>query len=137
MIVNGAADPDSQTAHQAYDRFLLCGPGAVLVSPSFSTGWDFKWDLAEWQILSKIAFPDTRGKVMQRRCADDRTYSNYIAAQDLQQSAGRIVRSEEDRGMTLIIDDSWSWFGSIASEFLAKSFKVRREDELPRPLEKL
>lgn len=137
IILNGAADPDSATARQSYERFLKAGPGAVLVSPSFSTGWDFRGSAAEWQIVAKIPFPDTRSKVMQARCADDRGYSNYLAAQELVQSCGRIVRSETDRGMTLLIDNSWEWFKGIASEHMPRWFKVRREECLPKPLEKL
>ena len=136
-ILNGAADPDSATARQSYERFLKAAPGAVLVSPSFSTGWDFAGRSAEYQIISKIAFPDTRSKVMQARTADDRGYGNYLAAQELVQSSGRIQRFDKDRGQTLLIDDSWSWFKGQASEYLPKWFNVRREEGLPKPLEKL
>lgn len=134
IVVNGAADPNSQTSRQAYDRFVLMGPGAILISPSFSTGWDFKGKIAEWQIISKIAFVDTRGPVMTRRKEDDPTYPNYLAAQDLVQSCGRVQRSETDKGVTFIVDDSWSWFRNQAEEFLPRWFKVRRETELPKPL---
>ena len=71
------------------------GPGAVLISPSFSTGWDFKGKIAEWQIVSKLAFVDTRKEkspVMHRRKEDDKTFPTYLAAQDLVQSCGRIQR---------------------------------------------
>lgn len=137
LILNGAADPDSANGREAYQKFLKAPAGSTLVSPSFSTGWDFPLQTAEWQVISKIAFPDARSKVMQTRIAKDRGYLNYLAAQDLVQGCGRIVRSDEDRGMTFLIDDQWTWFHGAAEEYLPKWFKVRREDSLPRPLPKI
>lgn len=137
IVVNGAADPNSQTSAQAYEQFKRKGPGAVLISPSFSTGWDFKGKAAEWQIISKLKMVDTRKEkspVMYRRKEDDPTYPNYLTAQDLVQSCGRVQRSETDRGTTYIVDDSWSWFRGLAEDFVPRWFKVRRETELPRPL---
>lgn len=132
--LNGAADPDSQSSREAYDKFVKMGPGAILISPSFSTGWDFAGKRAEWQIISKIAFVDTRSPVMARRKADDKTYPNYLAAQDLVQSCGRVQRSETDRGISFIIDDNCEWFLPMAKEFVPHWFRIRKETELPKPL---
>jgi Rad3-related DNA helicase len=137
LYLNGAADPDSGTARDAYERFMRAPSGSTLVSPSFSTGWDFKYKMAEWQIMAKIAFPDTRSKIMQVRCGLDKNYGNYMAAQDLQQGSGRIVREYDDRGATLLIDDNWKWFRGAASEHMSGWFKVRTERNLPAPLPKL
>jgi Rad3-related DNA helicase len=134
LVVNGAADPNSQNARQAYDQFCRMGPGSVLISPSFGTGWDFKGKLAEWQIISKLPLVDTRSPVMQRRVLDDPTYPDYLAAQELVQACGRINRTETDRGTTLIIDDSWVWFQHRAKEYFPRWFKVRTEETLPKPL---
>jgi|SRR5579859_1066569 len=136
VFVNGAADPESSTARQVYERFMASDRG-VLVSPSFSTGWDFPRQAAEWQIIAKIAFPDTRSKLMQARMERDPDYANYLAAQDLVQGSGRIVRSETDRGTSICIDDNISWFTRVASEHMPRWFKIRREEELPKPLPKL
>ena len=136
IILNGAADPDSATAMQAYDKFIDAPAGTAMISPSFSTGWDFPGRRAEWQIISKIAFPDSRGKVMQARTEADRTYPTYVAAQELVQGSGRVVRYETDRGMTLIIDDAWKWFKRLAEDFTPKWFSVRKEDALPKPLKR-
>jgi len=134
LVLNGAADPDSATGREAYDSFVRSGVGTSLISPSFSTGWDFPGRRAEFQIISKIAFPDTRSKVMQARVEKDPSYPNYLAAQELVQGCGRVVRSETDRGMTFLIDDNYSWFRGLASEFCPKWFNVRKETELPKPL---
>jgi Rad3-related DNA helicase len=137
LVLNGAADPDSQSARQAFEKFVNWLPASVLVSPSFSTGWDFAGKHAEYQIIAKLPIPDTRSKVMQARCERDPSYADYLAAQELVQSCGRVVRSAEDRGETILIDDSWSWFKRKAEQHMPKWFKVRREDELPAPLPKI
>lgn len=137
IVLNGAADPESQSARQAFERHVKGPIGSVLVSPSFSTGWDFAGKHAEYQIIAKLPIPDTRGKAMQARCERDRGYSDYLAAQELVQSCGRVVRSEKDRGETLLIDDGWTWFRAKAEPHMPKWFKVRREDELPPALPKL
>lgn len=138
VILNGAADlVDSQSARQAFEQHRRGAVDSKIVSPSFGTGWDFKRKLAEYQIIAKIPLPDTRSKIMQARIARDPTYPDYIAAQNLQQSVGRIIRDEDDRGETLIIDDSWSWFKTRAAGHFCKAFEARREEEVPRPTEVL
>jgi Rad3-related DNA helicase len=136
IILNGAADPESATATQAFEKFKCSPDGTALISPSFSTGWDFHGRLAEWQIISKIAFPDSRGKVMQARTEADKTYPIYVAGQELAQGSGRVVRSEVDRGATVIVDDSWKWFRHMVSEFIPRWFGVRKEDHLPKPMKR-
>lgn len=130
-------DPGSPKASSVFARFATAGPGTVLVSPSFSTGWDFAGDLAEYQIIAKVPMPDTRSKLMKARCAQDPTYPMYVAAQELVQACGRVVRSDTDRGETFIIDDSIGWFMRAAKDHLPAWFRVRREDRLPQALEKI
>jgi Rad3-related DNA helicase len=137
IVLNGASDPDSQTSRTAFEKHIVGPAASVLVSPSFSTGWDFAGKHAEYQIIAKLPIPDTRSKVMQARCERDPSYADYLAAQELVQSCGRVVRSAEDRGETILIDDSWSWFKRKAEQHMPKWFRVRREDELPAPLPKL
>lgn len=137
IIVNGAADPNTATARQAYERFVGSSEPNVLISPSFGTGWDFDGRKAEWQIIAKIPIPDTRSKVMTRRVEADRGYSSYHAAQELVQACGRINRSADDLGQTFIIDDSWAWFKSLAQEYLPNWFRVTKYDTLPKPLPKI
>lgn len=137
VVLNGEADPESQTARQAFERFIASKNDSVLVSPSFSTGWDFAGKHAEYQIIAKLPLPDTRSKVMQARCSADPSYADYLAAQELVQSCGRVVRSATDRGESICIDDSLSWFLPKAAHHLPRWFRVRKEEVLPPPLPKL
>lgn len=135
--VNGAADPDSQNAREAFEKHVKGPADSLLISPSFGTGWDFKGRAAEYQIIAKIPTKDMRSKIMQARRANDPSYEDYLAAQDLVQSAGRINRDFDDRGTSYLIDDGWTWFKGKAEQHMPRWFRVRREDQIPPPLSKL
>jgi Rad3-related DNA helicase len=135
MIVHG-----SDNRGEAIDRFKRAGPGMVLVSPSVDTGYDFMGELAEYQIIGKLPFPDTRGAVMKARTQEDKEYGMYLTAQILQQMTGRVCRSETDRGETLVVDDNVAWFVYKYKHFLNRwwmdSFRTQK-GRLPEPLDKL
>jgi Rad3-related DNA helicase len=137
MLVHG-----SDNRMETIERFRRADPGTgmVLVSPSVDTGYDFKYAEAEYQIISKLPFPDTRGAIMKARCAADRDYSSYLTAQILQQMTGRVCRAEDDRGETLIVDDNVGRFVSKYRRFLnewwLEGYRVQK-GRLPEPLEKL
>ena len=139
IVLNGAADPESQTATDAFKKFIWSSAYSVLVSPSFSTGWDFSGQRAEWQTISKIAFPPTNDKIIAARTEQDSDYPAYVAVQDLVQACGRLNRYRDDRGTTLIVDDAVGsqWFKRAIKDHAPRWFNVRREEVLPMPLEKL
>src|SRR5690348_8730637 len=74
LVLNGAADPDSATASQAFTTFVQANPPSTLVSPSFSTGWDFAGKTAEWQVLSKMPFLPPTDKLVAARTDQDPEY---------------------------------------------------------------
>ncbi len=135
--VNGAADPDSQNARAAFEKHTKGPMDSLLISPSFGTGWDFKYQAAEYQIIAKIPTKDMRSKIMQARREKDPTYEDYLAAQDLVQACGRINRDFDDRGTSYLIDDGWTWFKGKAEQHLPRWFKVRKEEVIPPVLPKL
>lgn len=89
---------DRGTTRDVVEAFKAANAPAVLVSPSVATGWDFADDLARYQIIGKIPFPDSRGAVMQLQQKSDPEYFAYLAAQELSQAYGRIVRGPDDYG---------------------------------------
>lgn len=118
-------------------RRMPSDSGAILVSPSVDTGYDFKDDEARWQLIGKVPFPDTRGAVMKARCGEDKDYAMYLTCQILQQMTGRIVRSEEDWGETLCIDDNILWIVGKYKHFFNKwwlSAFQSHKGKLPEPL---
>ena len=94
-------------------------PPAVLVSPSMATGWDFPGEEARYQIIGKLAFPDTRDRITKARCEGDDAYGPYVAMQQLIQAVGRGTRTPDDWCETFIIDDNITWFFQRYAKTLA------------------
>jgi Rad3-related DNA helicase len=113
-------------ASEVIERFKE-GRGRTLVSPSVTTGYDFPDDTARWQIIGKIAYPDTSDPITKERCKRDSEYGPYVAMQTLVQTVGRIVRGAEDWGESFIIDDNVKWFiykyGMFAPDWFTGSYK--------------
>lgn len=103
-------------------RFRSAGPGAVFVSPSVSTGFDFPLDECRYQIIGKVPFPDTRSRVLQARGKRDPDYFAYQTMQTLVQTCGRGVRSRTDWCENFIIDDNIGWFMSKYRGFAPRWF---------------
>jgi len=94
----------------AIERFRDAEPPCVLVSPSVATGYDFPYDDAQFQIIAKIPFLDSRDPVLQARKERDPEYDAYQTMQELVQMCGRIVRSEDDFGESFVLDSHIEWF---------------------------
>ena len=134
MIVNPRGEPAQETLEQ----FRQSGPGTILVSPSFGTGYDFMGELCEWQIICKIPF-DPPSRILKAREELDPEYRNYRAMNKLWQYYGRIGRSKEDAGETVILDSHMDWFWR-RNKHLAPAYahRVYREVAvLPPPPPKL
>ena len=120
-----AHDPGDVT--ETIEDFKKMSSPRVLVSPSMGTGYDFPMESAEYAIIGKIPYPDTRDPVIKARHELDKTYTSYMAMQTLVQSCGRHVRSEDDRGETLICDDNILWFmgtyGKFAPDWFRRKYK--------------
>lgn len=113
---------DKKDLLQKIFQFKNAKPPAVFVSPAVTTGWDFPYDAAEYQIIGKIAYPDTRNKITKARCEADEEYGAYIAMQQLVQTAGRGTRADDDACENFIIDDNITWFMKKYRKFAPKWF---------------
>lgn len=101
--------PDSSSLMEALAQFRRAEPPRVLVSPAITTGYDFKYGAAEFQVILKTPFLDTRSPVMLARCRKDPEYSYYITAQTITQECGRIMRAPDDQGETAVLDRHLKW----------------------------
>jgi len=132
-------DPMFRNTAEAVQHFRELKPstGAIMVSPSVGTGFDFPGDDCRYQIIAKVPFPDSRSPVMQARQERDADYFAYITAQNLVQMAGRGMRSEDDWCETFIVDDNWQWFRSRYRNFMPTWFlgACRRSETVPEPAE--
>jgi len=130
---------DRATTRSAVEQFRRAGPGAVMVSPSLTTGFDFAGQACEYQVILKVPWPDSREPVVAARTARDKGYPAYVAMQDLVQAVGRGMRSEEDQCETLILDDHVRWFLNSYRSFAPQWFldAYRSSNTIPPPPPKL
>jgi Rad3-related DNA helicase len=117
MLTHKRRDTESKVR-----KFKESGAPCVLVSPSMTTGWDFPDSDCRYNIIGKIAYPDTTDTITKARCKDDKEYAPYIAAQELVQAVGRSVRSETDWAENFILDDNALWFMKNYKDFMPKYF---------------
>lgn len=120
------------------EEFKQMGPGAILVSPSIGTGYDFPLKDCEWQFLCKIPYPQP-SKILRAREAQDKEYAAYLAITKIEQFFGRSMRVHADQSEGFMGDDNLKWFmpayGHLASRsFLARFRRVAVPPAPPRPL---
>ncbi len=76
----------------------------VILSPSFTEGFDFADDMARWQVIAKMPYPYLGDKqVAAKKDADPEWYAMRTVMTVIQAS-GRICRNETDHGVTYITD---------------------------------
>lgn len=112
------------------------GPGCVLVaSASFWEGVDLPGDALQLVVIDKLPFPPPGDPLVEARCrrleAEGRSafadYSVPEAAVALKQGAGRLIRSETDRGVVVICDVRLATMG-YGRRLLAALPPMRRLD---------
>jgi Rad3-related DNA helicase len=137
-------DQNSQSTAAAVERFKRSPAPAVLVSPSIATGYDFAYDLAEYQVIPKLPFPVVRGsRIMEARCdarrGGDPEYADHLMVQQFEQACGRIMRAPDDRGETIVLDDNFQWVKFQCRKQFASWFwrLYRRRTTAPNPPPKL
>ncbi len=84
--------------------------GSVLISPSFHQGVDLKDDLARFQVIVKVPYPDLSDRRIQVKMQRDRGWYEWQTALRLVQTYGRSVRSETDHAVTYVLDSKFPGF---------------------------
>ena len=113
--------------HNTYDknekiRQFFDSKDGVLISPSCERGLDLHGDLARFNLIPKIPFPNTTDKVVSKRLYSSsfgRLWYRAVTAQTITQMAGRTTRGVRDFSTTKIYDAK---FDSIV-EFVPKWFR--------------
>ena len=133
---------ETATAARVVKAFMAAEPPLILVSPSVTTGWDFKHDLCRYQILTKCPWPNMADKVLILRQEADPEYATYMMAQQIVQAFGRGMREEDDFCENFLTDWSFARFASrkcsqdIRDLFPAGFWNLLRwMDRLPAPLQ--
>ncbi len=133
---SGKGDRSLPTLREALERYWAAADTdpLVIISPAVEEGFDFAGDLARWQWVLKAMVVDSRDPLTAARIKADKRYRYIVAGEALQQIFGRIVRSANDWGETLIGDEH---FGYVRNEapfpgYVRAAFKY--EKVLPAPM---
>lgn len=85
--------------------------GSILIGSGFYEGIDLKYDLARWQVVLKIPYPNLSDSSNRWIANNDSEYYAWITARDLLQASGRTTRSEDDFSVTYVFDLCWQkWY---------------------------
>ena len=90
----------------------------VIVSPSLSVGVSFDDDKARFQIIAKIPYPSLASQKNKTRQVNNPEWYAWKTCCSLQQSLGRIIRSNNDYGDTIILDESFSDILKYSSNYI-------------------
>jgi Rad3-related DNA helicase len=90
-----------------YDRWRADpSPNAIFLAVAMNQGIDLFGDLARWQVLVKVPFPNLDDAWVRRRKEQedgDGWYKGRTMIEVLQ-TCGRIMRAPDDHGMTYVVD---------------------------------
>lgn len=115
-----------QSAEEDRDALLFRherSKDGVLVAPAMHEGLDLKDDLARFQILLKVPYPNRGDPQIARRIELDPDWYNWQTALKLVQSLGRGVRSSTDWAVSYILDSGFAKFYQHTSNILPIWFK--------------
>lgn len=93
----------SNNREEILDR-LECSNNTIVLSPSIETGYDFKGDLARWQIIAKLPFLNLGDLYTSSRLKISGQWYSRETVLRLIQASGRVCRGVNDYGKTYIID---------------------------------
>lgn len=81
--------------------------GHIILSPSIETGYDFKGDMARWQIVAKVPFGYLGDPYIKLNTERDGDWYSRKAIVRLVQASGRAVRGVDDYATTYILDSNF------------------------------
>jgi len=101
----GDTNTGEEKADVVLSRFKeLKNTGAVLISPSMTEGVSFDDDICRLQFIVKAPFPSMNDVWIKKKTEQDKNFPKKIARITLEQMIGRIIRNENDYGLTVIFD---------------------------------
>ena len=88
----------------ALKEFTEDKSNTILVSPSFTEGIDLPYDLCRWQVIAKIPYANLGDTQVKARNEIEPQWYATNAIVSMIQAYGRIMRAEDDSGVTYITD---------------------------------
>jgi len=105
------------------EEFYKASGNRVFLSPNCSQGVDFKQDRARFQIILRVPYLNTQDPFLAYKVANDFPWYNHQALVTFGQQIGRVNRSEDDFGVTILVDDRFPKFIKKNSLYLPKWVK--------------
>jgi ATP-dependent DNA helicase DinG len=115
--------PKKADEREAAMQTFAATDGSIFISPSVTEGFDFKDDLARWQIIAKVAYPYIGDRQVKARMDIDPDWYQMKAVMMIVQSSGRVVRSMDDWGITYILDSDFGRLYEKQNWMFPKWFK--------------
>lgn len=105
---------------QVLSSFYSSEDPQVLLSPVCQQGVDFKYDRARFQIVLRVPYANTSDTFVDHKVKKDFPWYNYQALVVFGQQIGRVNRSEDDFGVTVLMDERFGKFISRNKNVLPK-----------------
>lgn len=109
---------DSTNKDEMLKKHIESDEPTVIVSPSMSVGVSFDDDLARFQIIAKVPYPSLASQKNKLRMSNNPNWYSWKTCAEIQQSFGRIIRSDSDYGDTIILDGSFGDILRHSSQYL-------------------
>lgn len=116
QIAEALKDTDRILTHnkddlqQKLSEFYASTSNTVFLSPVCQQGVDFKYDRARFQIILRVPYLNTSDKFVEHQVKTNFPWYNYQALVIFGQQIGRVVRSEDDFGVTVLMDERFNKF---------------------------
>jgi ATP-dependent DNA helicase DinG len=106
----------------AFLKHMESDEPTVLLSPSMTEGFSLDDDLARWQIIAKMPYPNLGDKQVEAKKDLDQEWYTLQTITTVIQACGRIVRSDTDHGVTYVLDSDFQMLFDKNPEFFPKWF---------------
>lgn len=113
---------DTENRNEILEKHLTSTEPTILVSPSMMSGIDLKDDLARFQILIKIPYPNISSTKIKARQISNPDWYSWKTIVDTVQMYGRSTRSDTDYSDTFILDSNFSDLLKYSSHMIPKYF---------------
>ena len=118
---------ETEDRNEILEKHLNSTTPTVLVSPSMMSGIDLKDDLARFQILLKVPYPNISSNKIKSRQKTNSDWYTWKTVVDTLQAYGRAVRSDTDCAEMYILDSNFSdllkYNSHTIPEYMLKAIK--------------
>lgn len=110
---------------EVYRRWTESEPkeGLVLVACGMAEGISLDYDLARWQVITKVQYPNLTDPAVAAKMEDRPDSYQWATIKQLVQSCGRVSRRVDDHGTSYIVDSAFNRLYTNSNELFPSYFK--------------